>query len=175
LELDTLKDKVMIEIEITPKMRRIAAKKSKGMGELKGSITKGIGNQVGFLGECLVSYFFRLHFKNTYDYDFILPNGKTVDVKTKTTTVEPKDYYDCSVAKWNTKQKCDYYIFARINKKLDKGWLLGYYPKTDYFKDSIEMNKGDIDPSNNFVVKSDCYNMQINKLHDVDKLLVDSA
>ena len=37
------------------------------------------------------------------------------------------------------------------------------------------MNKGDIDPSNNFVVKSDCYNMQINKLHDVDKLLVDSA
>jgi hypothetical protein len=33
-------------------------------------------------------------------------------------------------------------------------------------QDSIFMEKGTTDPSNGFVVKSDCYNLQISKLKE---------
>jgi hypothetical protein len=162
--------KKMIEIDITDKMLYIASKKAKEMGALRGSITNGGGNQVGFLGECLVSSFFKIPFNNTYEYDFILPNGETIDVKTKTTTVVPRSDYDCSVAAWNKSQACDYYVFTRVKKSLDKGWILGYLPKDTYYKEAVKLKKGEVDPSNNFTVKSDCYNVKINQLFDINNL-----
>ena len=35
--------------------------------------------------------------KYNVDYDLVLDDGTTVEVKTKKTTVEPKKYYECSV------------------------------------------------------------------------------
>ena len=94
-----------------------ANKKSKNMGKLKNSITSGEGNLAGFLGEEIIK--FDLGEKctecNTYDYDIILKNKIKIDVKTKRTTVEPLDYYECSVAEYNTKQKCHVYAFVRVD------------------------------------------------------------
>jgi hypothetical protein len=88
----------------------------------------------------------------------------TVDVKTKETACAPKPHYSCSVADYNTKQKCDYYAFVRVKKDLSVGWYLGVYPKKYYVKDAIFLKAGDFDPDNNFTVKSDCYNIPISKL-----------
>ena len=102
----------MIEIEITQKMKERAWRKARQMGEINNSITKGDGNIAGFLGEEIANNLIKGDIKNTYDYD-IIKDGVKYDVKTKRCTSEPKPYYECSVAAFNTKQKCDYYVFVR--------------------------------------------------------------
>ena len=105
-------------MKINSKMRDTASEQSKEMGVLKHSIAKGKGNMYGFLGEALfkkyASPFYKVETHNTYDYDFVLDDKIRVDVKTKSTSTTPKGQYDCSVAAYNTKQKCDAYIFCRV-------------------------------------------------------------
>lgn len=156
----------MVEIDVTSDMLVKAHAKSKEMGILHNSITQGDGNLVGFIGELIAQQILGGENKNTYDYDLILDGGKTVDVKTKKTGYVPLPDYDCSVAAFNTKQACDYYAFVRVKNDLSKGWFLGVYPKTDYFKNARFLKKGQLDPANNYTVKADCYNMFIKDLQD---------
>lgn len=155
----------MIEVAITPEMIEAARLQAEDMGELRNSIRHGEGNLVGFLGELVALKVLGGMIDNTYDHDILLDDFMTtVDVKTKETTVAPKPHYECSVAAYNTTQKCDYYCFVRIKNDLSVGWYLGVYPKTQYFQDARKMIKGQIDPANNFTVKSDCYNLAITHL-----------
>ena len=153
-------------VAISSEMLDRSKVKANELGKLNNSILKGDGNLVGFLGEEIANLVLKGTIKNSYDYDLILEDGSKVDVKTKRTTVVPKDFYECSVAAYNTKQKCDYYCFVRVKDDLTCGWFLGVYKKEDYFKDAMFMKQGDIDPSNNFKVKADCYNMKINQLKE---------
>ena len=105
----------MIKVDITEDMLKKATFKAVSMGNLNNSILKGDGNLTGFLGEQIALTVLGGEGKNTYDYDLITPNGTKVDVKTKKTTVEPKPFYDCSVAAFNIKQKCNLYCFVRVN------------------------------------------------------------
>jgi len=100
-----------------------------------------------------------------HDYDIVV-GSKRIDVKTKQTTVAPLPHYECSVAAFNTRQKCDAYAFVRVLKDLSVGWFLGVSEKDQYFNTATFMKKGDIDPSNNFTVRADCYNLRIDKLGD---------
>lgn len=157
----------MIEIEITDNMKKLAWRKAREMGRLRNSITKGEGNIAGFLGETVANQVIGGTITNTYDHDIVDAQGFKYDVKTKRCTSAPKDYYECSVAKYNTKQFCDYYVFVRIEwvkKKWGRAWFLGAYHKDSYFQDATLLKKGQIDPSNGFIVKADCYNLPINKL-----------
>ena len=142
----------MIEVNITNDMIHLAENKAEEMGKLNNSILNGSGSLAGFIGEQIFMNVLGGEWKNTYDYDVIL-SGKRIDVKTKQTTVKPKSYYDCSVASYNTKD-------------LSVGWLLGIKPKDKYFKESTFMRKGEVDPSNNFTVRADCYNLRIDKLDE---------
>ena len=143
---------------------------AKEMGELKNSITKGQGNIHGFLGEIIVAKFLDIKISNTYDYDMIFKDIK-IDVKTKRVTTPPRDYYECSVAALNTKQRCDIYVFTRILKDRTQGWILGYINKEDYFKKATFLKKGEVDPSNNWKVSTDCYNLPIKELNNIEDLL----
>ena len=154
----------MIEVVVTGEMLVTARDKAAEMGRLRNSITSGAGNIAGFIGEAIAQQVIGGVLANTYDYDLILCNGKTVDVKTKLTSVKPLDSYDCSIAGLNTKQQCDYYAFVRVKNDLSVGWYLGIYTKEQYMLDSVFMKRGNIDPSNGYVVKSDCYNLKINQL-----------
>ena len=160
----------MIEIEITQKMKERAWRKARQMGEINNSITKGDGNIAGFLGEEIANNLIKGDIKNTYDYD-IIKDGVKYDVKTKRCTSEPKPYYECSVAAFNTKQKCDYYVFVRIENlkgKWTRAWVLGLYDKEKYFKDAKLLKKGQTDGDNHFKVKANCYNMEISKLNSME-------
>lgn len=139
------------------------------MGKLKNSITAGKGNVHGFLGEIITANFLKVNIANTYDYDIIF-NSIKIDVKTKRVNTPPRDHYECSIADLNTKQKCDVYVFTRILNDMTKGWLLGYINKKEYFEKANFLKKGSIDPSNNWKVSTDCYNLAIHQLEDIDKL-----
>lgn len=158
----------MIEVEITESMKRKAWRKAREMGKLKNSITKGAGNIAAFLGEEVANFVINGSINNTYDYDIVDANGITYDVKTKRCTSAPKPEYECSVANFNTKQKCDRYVFVRIeniNGKWGRAWVLGYLPKEEYYQKAKKLIKGQRDGSNFFKVKSDCYNLAISELY----------
>ena len=154
----------MIEVVVTGDMLVTARDKAAEMGKLRNSITSGAGNIAGFIGEAIAQQVMGGVLANTYEYDLVLPNGKTVDVKTKQTSVKPLDTYECSIAGLNTTQQCDYYAFVRVKNDFSVGWFLGVYEKQQYMLDSVFMKKGTIDPSNGYTVKSDCYNLKINQL-----------
>jgi len=143
---------------------------SSEMGTLRNSITKGQGNIHGFLGEIITSKFLSSSLNNTYDYD-IVHNNLKIDVKTKRVTTPPQEHYECSVAALNTKQECDVYVFTSILKDMTSGWLLGHINKEDYFNAALFLKKGHTDPSNNWKVSTDCYNLPINKLNNIEDLI----
>jgi hypothetical protein len=157
----------MIEVQITEEMKKRAWAKSREMGVIKNSIMSGDGNIAGFLGEEVANTIIKGEINNTYDYDIITNDNIKYDVKTKRCTSPPKPFYDCSVAGFNTKQKCDRYAFVRIenkNNRWGRAWVLGWLEHDDYYSKAKKLTKGQIDPSNNFVVRADCYNVSISKL-----------
>lgn len=131
----------MEEIKVTDEMLLSARDKAAEMGRLHNSITKGAGNLAGFIGEEIAKVVLGGTLSNTYNYDLILDNGKTVDVKTKQTSVAPLETYDCSIAAFNTKQDCDYYCFVRVKNDFTVGWYLGVYDKQKYLEDASFMKK----------------------------------
>ena len=161
----------MIEIQIQQEQID-KAKKLYDFGCLNGSITKGKSNIYGALGEVLIFDFFKdkgldVDFTSTYDYDLIIESYK-IDVKTKRTTVKPKDFYLCSISNWNTRQKCDFYFFVRILENLKTGYLLGFKSKSDFFKESTFNKKGSPD-INGWTFKDDGYNLKISSLYKFNR------
>jgi hypothetical protein len=154
------------QIVVTDTMLKQAQNKATEMGALNNSILKGDGNLTGFLGELIALEVLHGKQHNTYEYDIVLDNGKTVDVKSKKTKVAPKPHYECSVASFNIKQKCDLYCFVRVKDDYSCGWFLGVYPKQKYYEDAVFLRKGQVDKLNNYTVKADCYNLQIVNLLD---------
>lgn len=155
----------MIFISPTKNQIELANIKAQQMGILNNSIKNGEGNMYGFLGEILVSDLIGGTISNTYEYD-IIKNNITIDVKTKTCTSKPKEYYFCSVAAFNISQDCDAYIFVRIMENFSSAWVLGGCPK-QYFYNTATFNKeGEIDKSSTFgwTFKADCYNLRIDQL-----------
>ena len=158
------------EVQITEDMRRLAERKATILGELNNSIERGAGSQAGYLGEMIVVSVLGGSHENTFDYDVTLNDGTTVDVKTKRVSSPPKEYYSCSVAKFNAKQDCDSYAFVRVKNDLSVGWYLGKINKEDFFTESTEHKRGDVDPDNGFVFRADCYNLPISMLdHNNEK------
>ena len=85
----------MIYVPITSSMKRIATRNANRMGRIRNSITRGQGNSYGFLGEQITQLVLGGEIVNkgkkyNVDYDLVLDDGTTVEVKTKKTTVEPK-------------------------------------------------------------------------------------
>jgi len=163
----------MLQVKITKEMKLKAYHKALEMGEIRNSITKGEGNIAGFLGEEIANAVLCGTIENTRDYDLIHSNLR-YDVKTKRCTSKPKPYYECSIAAYNTRQRCDRYLFIRIewvNEKATRAWILGWMDKEEYFQNSHKLKKGEIDPSNNFKVKADCYNLPISKLNPIEELI----
>ena len=134
---------------------------------IKNSIRSREGGLVGYIGEALVLHLEGGEIKDTYDYDLISSEGVKIDVKTKERKVAPRGNYNCTVADFNTKQKCDRYVFVRIEwikGKWGRAWVLGWLEHQEYFTKANKLNRGEIDVSNGFLVKADCYNVPINAL-----------
>ena len=144
--------------------------KAERMGVLKNSIIQGKGNLTGFLGEIAVHRYLansQWLSDKSYDYDIIFGKNK-IDVKTKWCNGYPNVEYDCSIAAYNTKQKCDTYVFCRVSadspkdyENPNKVYLLGYIKKDDYFRTAKLWKKGEVDPSNDHLFSADTYNLKI--------------
>ena len=155
----------MQAVTVTLNMIDKARSKATELGVLKNSIIRGKGNIAGFIGEQIALHCIGGEWQNTYEYDILTSDGHRIDVKTKQTSVQPLPEYDCSIAKYNTKQKCDFYAFVRVKRDLTIGWYLGMLGKQEYFDKARFLKKGTVDPSNNYKVQADCYNVKIEDLN----------
>jgi len=157
---------VIVEIPISSDYMSRAKEKASSVGILQGSITGGMSNVVGAIGEVIVADSMKAKEISTYDYDLV-KDGVRIDVKTKRCNTRPQPNYDCSVALHGTKQDCDMYVFVRILCDMSKAWILGSISKEDFYKKATLYRKGDIDKDNGFVFKADCYNLRINELSPI--------
>lgn len=148
---------------------------------LKNSKTKGQSQIYGAIGEiCAKNYLndngIETRQANTYDYDLIIVdnNGieKTIDVKTKKTSVYPEDHFQCSIYTYY-KQTCDYYMFLRVSEDQRRVHIIGAIESalmhgTKESEDVIFYPKGSVDPNSNFGIpmkyKDDNYCITVGKL-----------
>lgn len=157
----------MIEINITENQRQ-RAKELYEFNILNGSVTRGAGNEVGALGEIIVldRYKDNAEYVGDYNYDLII-KGKRVDVKTKKQNVPPASHHTFNIFAYNTKQECDYYCFVVIHKSLEKGWIVGWKQKDEFFRTAQFRKEGEIDdsiPNCTWTFKGDCYCLKITEL-----------
>ena len=149
------------------KITKTALDRAKARAEklplLNNSIRKGEGKMVAYIGEEVAKHVLGGEIEDTYDYDIVYGETK-VDVKTKERTVPPRNYYECSVADFNTRQDCDEYAFVSVLDDLKEAWYLGKIGKKEFYETATFHKKGEVDPDNNFTFKADCYNIPIHKL-----------
>lgn len=160
----------MIEHQVSRRMKLAAQWRADEMGQLNNSIRQGEGNVYGFLGELVFAKITGATIDNTYDWDARMPDGPTVDIKSKCVTSAPLPHYECSVASIGTHQNCDYYAFVRVLKDCTVAWYLGAMLKSDFLRQATYMEAGVWeDPANGWSPTIDCYNIPISALHMDDK------
>jgi hypothetical protein len=163
----------MLCVDITSNMIVEAESMSKKLGVLNNSIRKGEGNLAGFLGELsFLKAFPKTQKIDSYNFDIKVGNY-SVEIKTKDRTVPPQLYYEASIANYNTRQKADYYVFIsllREGKSYKKAFIMGFIEPNEYMGKSIFLKKGQVDPSNNWTVNADCWNLPYSKLNKFNKL-----
>tara|TARA_B100001123_G_scaffold403355_1_gene491768 strand:- start:887 stop:1432 length:546 start_codon:yes stop_codon:yes gene_type:complete len=145
---------------------------------LKNSIRRGKGAIVAYLGEAVVKRVLSGEIEDTYDYDIVYGDGIKVDVKTKERTRVPElPWYldwNCTVADFNIKQKCDEYAFVSVLNDYSAAWFLGKISKEEFYKKAKFYKAGELDPSSppskpwNF--KADCYNVTVEELISISNL-----
>lgn len=160
-----------IKVTVSEAGRAAAARRAAAMGPLRNSIRQGGGNETGFLGEAAfceaVGPAARL--VDRYSHDIELAEVR-VEVKTKECTSPPKRHYECSVARFNDRQACSIYVFARRLRGTAEVWLLGWALAREIKGSWTAHRKGDVDPANGFVFKADCWNAPISALRPVSEL-----
>ena len=153
----------MITIRIDTDMVDEATVLAAEIPVLRNSIRSGEGTMYGVLGELMFIRACGGERQNTYDYDVVMDNDHTVDVKTKCVTTEPRPHYDCSVAAIASAQDCDYYAFIRVLNDLSQGWYLGSLTKEEFYNKARYMEAGKCDDSGWSPI-IDCYSVMISEL-----------
>lgn len=140
-------------------------RKEDGGLNIKSDRTDGGGIYIGYISERLVADTFGWSKENSEDYDLVTPSKQKVEVKCRECNqqIAPLEHYECGVYAYY-KQKCDYYVFTRINPAMQICWILGMISRDDFYKKSRKINAGEVDPSNGRKFNDDIYNMNIGDL-----------
>ena len=159
----------MIEVEITKDMVQEALDRAALVPVLRNSDTNGHGQKIAALSDLMVQKTCggRILSDKSYDFDWISPKLFLFEIKAKERNVVPQPWHNCAVKEYNTKQKCDYYLFTSIFGDYSRGWILGYIKKESFFDLAEYYKSGEIDPDprgDKYAFPSSCYNLKIEKL-----------
>lgn len=162
----------MLVIKPSGEDRRQARAEAKAMGVLRGSITRGRGNEIGMMGEILVQRDIggsRVGDVN-FDYDIVLKNNITVDVKsTKAASVPEPHYvarvYGSEASKEKLRSKCNVYYFVRCNQQMTLATLVGWMPAKEFIEKALFLPKGNVDPNDGKLSFADEYVLPISELN----------
>lgn len=88
-------------------------------------------------------------------------------LKQKNKMYPPAQHHTFNIFAFNIKQECDYYCFVVIHSSLEKGWIVGWKGKEEFFKTARFRKKGEVDdtiPNCTWTFKGDCYCLKITEL-----------
>lgn len=166
----------MVIVPITQAMLAEAQALANNIPRLNNSITAGQGTLAGCLGEIATrDYFnqfgFGAQIEGDYQFDISLRDGTKIEVKTKRCTSVPKPEYECSVANYNQRQACDFYVFTRVSQT--HVYLLGFISRADFYSKSRQMRAGQSDANvlatgDRFTFHADCRNITIAELDQLE-------
>jgi len=152
--------------------RKQARLESKKMGVLYKSITRGLGNEIGMMGEILVQELIGGERVGvvTPAYDIVLPNGITIDVKTTKAAAVPELHYVARVygSEGNKEKlcsKCNVYYFVRCNQQLTLATIVGWMPARKFIERATFLPKGNVDPSDGKLSFADEFTLPISELY----------
>lgn len=143
----------VVQVQITSEMRQRIVSQGKSRGSRLNTrtiLSDGEANNGGFGGEEIVKAY--LPFLTNaptanneyYNYDFLLPNGMTLDVKSKgNNKYYPTVDFDCTIPDNQRNQKTDFYVFTRISPDLDVGWICGIIKKKNFWNIAKLRQKGE--------------------------------
>ena len=159
-----------IEVDVSERVREQARIYSRNLGELSGSIKKGKGNFIGYIGKIVVSEYLGVRLNvESKSYDFMY-GGRRAAVKAKGRKGCPDTSFAVTVTMDKAEtQDCEIYIFTCISYDHKKAWILGWYPKERYLEEAEEVLKGTRDARNGWEASADCYNMDISELYPLEK------
>jgi hypothetical protein len=165
-------------IATTPEILQIARRQAEAMGRLRNSIRQGGGNLDGFVGEAAVKFLLGIPLEidqNTYDHDIVW-HGLSIDVKSKKTAVIPRRHYEASVSDHNPHQRCKIYVHTRVYYPdgatvPSVTYIMGWIEKTEYFRKARLVHRGQINGSNEWDPKCDCWNLAYSDLRPMVFLL----
>ena len=142
-------------------------------------------NLVGALGECVFEHWLRtrsipFEFIGVTTHDYVVgTRGLTLDVKTKDRTVRPRPSYEATIPAYNSEhQQPDWYVFVSLYRtapasagiwRYTSAFIVGAYPGPAFHTEAKLWHAGEVDPANGTKFWTDCYNLSIGRLIDVDE------
>lgn len=177
-----------IRVHLTNEVIDLAADRANSFPVYKNSHREHEANLVGCIGELIFERYIRdcgialRDMRNETTHDYLISNSITVDVKTKDRTVEPRDFFDCSVPLYNHEhQRPNYYYFISLRRapaepednpyRFEEAYILGGISPNELDSAGKRWKAGDIDPSNNTKFWTDCINVSIKQLLPNDQML----
>lgn len=159
----------MIEVQISKDMIAEALDRASKVPALRNSDTQNHGTKIAALSDLMVEKTWggRIVSDMSFDFDWISPKLYLFEIKAKERNVVPQPWHNCAVKEYNTKQRCDYYLFTSIFADYSRGWILGYVSKKDFFEQARFFEKGQVDDDprgDKYVFPSSCYNLKIEQL-----------
>lgn len=160
----------MIEVQISNDMISEALERAAQIPILNNSDTNNHGTKIAALSDLMVQKTWggRIVSDMSFDFDWISPKLFLFEIKSKERNVVPQPWHNCTVKEYNTKQKCDYYLFTSIFGDYSRGWILGYIKKSDFFEQATFFKGGDFDPDprgDRYKFPSNCFNLKIEQLN----------
>lgn len=172
---------MITKVEFTDEMVYRAHAKATALGNIRNSITEGVGNIAGYLGEEILAPHIGAHLMSCeegdekYGYDIITDDGLRIEVKTKRRTVKPLGKYDASVAASSAHQKPDLYAFMSLEcgpalpreskddpikyDGVKTAWLCGFMKGKEYMGRATFREEGWYDMVNRFQAHCDMWNL----------------
>lgn len=95
---------------------------------------------------------------------------KTIEVKTKRTTVIPTPDFLCSVGILSKVQQFDYLVFMRVREDMSEAYMLGVIPRSEFYQKAKFYKKGDLEPGTTFEFVEDNYSVRVSDLHDISHI-----
>jgi len=143
---------------------------------MRGSFTNGRGMLVGLIGQIVVRSTFGWEEIDAIEYD-LRDRDALVEVKSKTTTVEPLPHHHASVAASSFHQQATNLVFCRVQVAYNpdpkkpiapqKLWILGWLSREEFFDRSALVRKGEMD--GNYAARVDCRSVQAVELRRLVK------
>lgn len=170
----------MIKLKHTRVDEYLAYRLGTELGNLNKSITKGAGNNAGYLSEIVLSNFLGIEYNpshsdlHNHDIEY---KGFKIEVKTKRTIHKCRPEFCMTVNEISNHQQPDYFFFVLITfndrKKINGSYVYygvneitfcGYYEADLFYKEAEFKPAGTFNPYNKTANKEAMYEMKVKDL-----------